>query len=350
MVVRATIINGIAIVLFGAVTLWRDRLILHAFGVSQPTDAFFLARTLPVLVTSVITSVASAAIIPLYIRVGCESRERADGMLRSVLCLHVVASCALAVVFGPGLSFVSGILGSSSSLYSSADFRHLSELLSLIIIPASASSLLASALQAQQKFVVVASAMLFPPLISGVAVLLVGKSLGIAAPAAGMLLGYLLQLLLISSAARTAGIPFLPSLKWDGASLRPVLRQYVPLAIGSIASGGTTAVNQFVASLTGPGGVTAFTYGSRLTALVLGVTAGGLGVGLAPTLSRAVANGDRRGFTHSLIGSSAFGFLVGAVAIVLTTTFSDRLLEIVFGTNGFSAQQLSLIGSVQTLY
>ncbi|HJS91156.1 MAG TPA: lipid II flippase MurJ [Steroidobacteraceae bacterium] len=317
---------------------------------SEPTDAFFLARTLPVLVTSVITTVVSSAIIPLYIRLGSESRERADGMLRSVLGLHVLASFALALVLGPGISLLSRNLGRLGSLYCSVDFQRLSELLSLIIVPASASSLLTSALQAQHKFAVAASSTLFPPLASGAAVIMGGRSLGIAAPALGMLVGYLMQLLLLSSAARTTGIPVLPSLKWDAATLRPVLRQYLPLAIGSIASGGTTAVNQFVASLTGSGGVTAFTYGSRLTALVLGVTAGGLGVGLAPTLSRAVAKGDRQSFRNSLVRASAFGLLVGGISVVLTITFSTRLLQVVFGTSGLSVQQLNLISSVQSLY
>src|SRR4029077_17082048 len=114
---------------------------------------------------------------------------------------------------------------------------------------------------------------------------------GIYALAAGTMLGFALECLLLAAAMIRFGLLPLPKLgEWD-SGLSHVGWQYLIVALGALLMNSATVVDQAMAAGSGGGHVSILLYANKIVALVLTLVAVSLSTVLFPRVSRMIAAG-----------------------------------------------------------
>src|SRR5262249_42487693 len=131
--------------------------------------------------------------------------------------------------------------------------------------------------------------------------LVLAKYWGVYALAVGTTGGLLLETVLLGWYLGRKGISVIP--RWHGISpaLNQVWSQYAPTIAGSLLMGGTGLVGQSMAAMLAPGSVSALSYGSKMTMLVLGIGSVAVSTAVLPHFSRMVAMGDWTGVRNTLL-------------------------------------------------
>jgi len=207
-----------------------------------------------------------------------------------------------------------------------------------------------SVINAGEKFALVALAPTVQPLaiILGLALFL--RPFGIYALIGGTNLGVLLEAVVLGVALSRQGHDLMP--RWYGATaaFRKVRAQYGSCIASSFMVSGMGLVDQGFASTLGPRSNSALSYGSKLVALLLSLSATAMGTAILPQLSRMMASRDWGGIRKFL---RFYGTVVLAVSIPATFVLiwmSKFLIQTLYQHGSFSSEDTALVARVQIFY
>jgi putative peptidoglycan lipid II flippase len=119
---------------------------------------------------------------------------------------------------------------------------------------------------------------------------------------------------------------------------------------GAFLMGSTSFVGQSMAAMLGPGRVSALSYGSKMTTLILGVGALSVSTAVLPQFSRMVAVKDWTGVRHTLIVYARLIVLITLPLTVFLIYFSEPLVHVLFQRGAFTEADTQLVARVQNLY
>jgi putative peptidoglycan lipid II flippase len=318
------------------------------FGAGSQLDAYLIAFLFPSLVADVLAGSTNAALVPALLRVGAaRGRKAAVNLYRNALAGGIVLLTVCAIAGG----FLASVA------VRAFDVPHTDEripwiypllILLLPVLPASAAtSTWRAVLHSEQRFWLAAAAPAITPLVSMALLLLVGSSWGAYILAAGTLGGTLLEMAILGVAVRSIGFPVLP--RWNGldSDLGDVIRHWVPFVAGTVLLSGAVFVDQGLAILLGPGGVSVLNYGTKLTTVLLAVGAATVGNVALPYLSRMAADRDW-GRMRCAVRRSASMIALGAVpATAMLIWFSEPLVRVYLQHGAFSAGMAAEVARVQ---
>lgn len=278
--------------------LARETVKADFFGAGGAVDAFNVAAVVPTMLYDLLVGgMVSSALVPVFSEYDAqERREALWGLVNALLSMSVVV-LAVAIlileVFAPQVAF---LLSSGSS----PEVLDLTARLLRITGPAllflSLSGLLSGLLYALKRFTYPAmTAAAFNAAIVATTLLL-GRRIGIAAMALGLLIGATLQVVLQLPGLRDARLRF--RLDWRHPGLRRIGVLYAPIVAGLMLDVLLSRpISYNLASRTGEGGISWMNYATTLIQFPHGLVATAVSIAILPTLSAhtAVENGGDAG-------------------------------------------------------
>jgi putative peptidoglycan lipid II flippase len=316
------------------------------FGASPDLDAFYAAFRIPDLVFQLVAAGAlGSALVPIVASlIAHDERARAWRVVSTVADLMLVGLLVLSLGFAVFAPVLVPLITPGFDVVETELTIQLTRVMLLGPVFLALGAIASSVLNASGRFAAAALApVAYNVAIIGAAVLL-SPFLGVRALAIGVVVGSLAHLVVqLPGLRERTGFVF--DARADGADpmARRVFGLMWPRALGLGAGQLTFIINTTLASALGAGAITAYTVGFTVLQLPLGLIAVPLGVVLLPTMSRAVAVGERASFA-SMVDRSLR--MLAYVMLFLTAVMivgRDQIVRLLFqyGRFGVTASNVA---------
>jgi putative peptidoglycan lipid II flippase len=331
----------------------RDAVIAYQQGATPETDAYFVAFTIPDFLNYLLAGGAlSITFIPIFARYLADGREedgyRAFSAIATVLGLAMIVFVILGEFLAERLipfiapGFPPGQVATAAQL-------------TRIVLPAQIffyiGGLLMAVQYARNRFLLPALA----PLIYNASIilfgLLLGKRLGMAAFAWGVLVGSFAGNFAVQAiGAWRTGLRFAPRIDLGDPGFREFVRLSVPIMLGF----SLVVVDEWMTRLFGSfllaGAITWLNNARRLMQVPVGVFGQASGVASYPFLSSLAARGDREAMWDTLSATLRWVFLVSCAAAAIAAVFSREIVLIVFKRGAFTMEDTLRTASALAMF
>lgn len=344
----AVLIVGAMNAIVMAIAVLRDLIFAYRFGTGEIVDAFLMGLLVPTMAVQVVGVSLGSAIVPEIVRLRFGSRRDLANAVASMtgligLGLLVVLTVVLLLLRGPLTMLLTAGFDAERTRLTGFFFLGLMP----CIIVQGWSAFLGGLLNATHRFALVALAPMLRPL--AVCVVLAvdwGANTAVVLLSA-YLAGAVMEAVLLTILVARSGQAFRP--RWLGmsVSVRTVLREFTMSVVGSGILSVAILADQYFASLTGPGGVAAYGYGSKIMSVLIGMGALPLGVAVLPHFSTLVRDRDWRHLRRILLQWSGLVLALSVPAAILCGLYADDLIRILFQRGAFSAEDTHLVGAIQ---
>ena len=347
-----------------------DALVAAWFGVGLQTDAYFSAYRLPNAITSVLTMVAGAALVPMFARMlselGRDGKGRAteispmSGFFSNVLNTSTIIVALVTVI---GIAWSAGI---TQTLYGGlgddgvAMATDLGRILFLTVLLTGPVEVLRSFLYAHKIFGI-PTAINFVRSAVTLVVLLVGRALipgaatddwiGLHLLSWGVVAGVVCQLLVVAwQSVRHTKLRWRPVLDVRDQRLRQTGRVSVPITAGAIVRQGINVAETAVAAFLPPGSVTIVSYANRLTFVISSVFLTSITTASTPAMSQAMSQGRKDQVRSLLISALRLTTFVAVPIGVGMAALGVPMIRLLFERGRFTPEASQLTGVVLSLY
>jgi putative peptidoglycan lipid II flippase len=280
----------------GISTFWRslgivsgavlDAIILARFGLGGETDALFASLAIPLLITSALDLQTSKILIPVLTR--CtedEGNEAACELVKTLLTTFAFILCTVVLV----LTVFARLLIRLQAPGFQPDTVQLGVRLFVIVawltLFQGLAPILNSFLFSRHRYLVPSLTKLMTTVPAILVVTFYHARLGIYSVAIGFVVGSVLQLLLLATAARGHGLSF--GLLWRPRDARVlgIVKSFGHPLLGHGLSESKMFVENFLASSLGGGNLSVLRYASRIIEAISGVLLGGIVTSTLPLIS-----------------------------------------------------------------
>ena len=333
----------IAAVANSLVVAWR-------FGIGDELDAFYLALLIHYVGINVIANSFSMALIPTFVRVqeqkGAEVAQRLFSQIMSCS-LGLLGAATLVTVMGAPF-YLPWVASGFSPGKLDLTYYLICATAPLLLF-SGLSNVWGATLNAVESFALSAFSPIATPALS-ILCLLIFKSWGVFALAAGVVCGALVEMIILGVGLRRRGISLRP--QWHGFDphLREVFMQFSPRVGSSLLRSGANVVNQSMAAMLPPGSVAALNYGNRIASSILNLTAVALGSAITPFFSKMAARRDWKGIRHTLRRYLLLVFLVTVPVTLLILIFPRAITRGLFQRGSFTADDTEVVSQVLAFY
>ena len=321
------------------------------YGLGTNTDALFLALTIPQLLTTVLGTATNPVVVPLLSRTRVDSGEKECWKLFSNLINLSTISLALIAVAG---TVCSGVLISVSAPGLSSESQQiaisLSRILFAVVALAGLSEVMKAMLNSYRRFAVPAAAYSVQYVVVFLGVVLLPRNLGIQAVAVSYVVGYAVQVSVLSGALIALGGRYYPVLQPRHPAVREAGRLFAPLVMSQMMGQSNIWLERFLASFLPPGSVSALVYARRvLRALTLALV-NSVSKALLPRFSELAsrANLEEMRRSVSLGLKLTLGICLPVAAGVMVT--SAPLMTLLFRRGAFGAEAVSVAATTLVFY
>lgn len=330
---------------------FAGQLVLAAcFGASAETDAYFVATTLPMLIVNLLASVASTALVPIFIELRVKKDETAAWRLASALNLLLLFGLLLLAVAGGIFAervirmTAPGLLGDQLVLAT----RLLRWSLPVLLLMAF-SQIAIGLHHVDGRFAIPALSMILPPLGMVFGGIAFNRSLGIYALVVGQLLGALGQVwVLVWHVVGPRRLWWLVNARVSG--LGTAVGMVLPLLLGGTLYLLMPVIERFFASGLPVGTITHLSIASRLGNLAPPLLASGLATTSFPRIAKQMAHGDRNGALTTLSLALRLFVIAGIPVVVLSPLYALPLTRLLFERGAFTAVDSAAVAGYVPLY
>jgi putative peptidoglycan lipid II flippase len=332
------------------VSVAQELVVAYRFGISDTLDAFWIALLVPSLLTYVIGGSLNVALIPSFIQVReQEGTEAAQKLLSEVTAWSIALLGIITLIITATAPFYLRWIASGFSPEKLALTSRLLYLIAPIVLLGGISNIWGAVLNAGERFALVALAPITAPAIS-VLFLLVAKSWGIFALAAGMVCGGALEMILLGAALHQKGFSLRP--RWSGYSghLRQVTNQFTPKMAGAFLRSGSSLVDQSMAAMLLSGSVAALNYGYRVIGPLIGIAGTALGTAVTPYFSKMVVGSEWKDLSRTFKRCLFLIFLLTVPTAAMIFMFSEAIIQFLFQRGSFMARDTAVVAQIQAFY
>lgn len=329
-----------------------DTSIAAKLGLSKSSDTFYVAFTIPYIITSLISATGQFSLVPFFSTLDAQHSERElwRGFSYAVNIVFL-GSSAIAVI-GAALAF--WVTKAIAPGFTDPQITLASELapwLFLIIIPAGLAETFRSFLFSQRRFAVPSSAGLIRNVAVILFVVLTFDRYGIYSIVIGYLAGHVLQLLVLGGQT-LASFRFRYSLTLvgTGEAVRKLHGAGAAQLGGAAGWQALLIVERIIASFLPAGSLTALNYGLKIIATMAELLAGSVGTASLPVLSRAFArhavDEERRVFQHTL----EIGMVLVSPVMIFCLILPSPIIRLFFQHGNFTAEATAEMSTVFFYY
>lgn len=309
-------------------------LITYYFGVGALLDGYYLAQAIPAMLAGVLVGFFQTGFMPLYsAHVARGERELARELLGSALGFATVVGLSISLmvsVSAPAL--VAALVGSDEAAIRKPAVVALQVLASLLLLNALVDCV-GLALNAHRRFAVAAAAPTVNALASS-AILAAAPEWGLANLIAGTLVGVLLQLVVVLTAAYRAGIQVA---RGRSGQVQQILSGGGAMLPGLLLSNLGTFVPQAFAVRLGEGAVTALSLAARIHGALTQVFAIALSTVLLSHFAQAVARQDTARVAASLREGFPTVRALGIIVALWVAIAGSGFVALIFERGAFDS-------------
>jgi len=347
-VVSSIALLGVATLAAKSISLVRDLFVANSLGVGDDLDAYLVAMVLPSYAVVVLAHAFGSGFVPTYVRVwqqsGLAAAQRLAGGVLTLAILILTAVTLMVAAAAPLLLPVIGLGFPASKIALAWD---LSFLVVGMIVAAGVSAVVAAILNAHERFIPVALAPAVIPMGTLAVFLLWAERAGVYALAAGTLVGFVLECLLLVAAAWWLRLLPWPHLHWREREIAAVGRQYLPVMLGGVLMSSSLVIDQAMAASLGSGDVSVFNYGGTVISVVIAVVAMSLSTVLFPRFAHLIAAGRARELMRTFTLYAGGIVLLSLPGIAILAVYSEPLVRLLFERGAFTPEATLAVSRVQ---
>ncbi len=333
----------------------RDIMQAAVLGVGVISDAFVVAFRVPNNFRQIFGEGAfNSAYVPSYARVletgGPEAARRFASQIFTILLLSQVLLLAAALAFTPVFvrALAPGFADDPAKMDHAVTLTRITfpYLLCITLV-----TLQSGTLNANRRFTVAAFApvLLNITMVVFLALAFLFPDAGVAA-SVGVTVSGVLQLGLVSAAARRAGLlDRIVRPRWT-ADVRQFFRALGPAVIGSAGVQIAIFADTIIASLLPTGGPSSIYYAERIYQLPIGVIGIAAGTVLLPEMSRRLAQNDPGGALYAQNRTMALTLALSAPFFILFLLMPRQIMQGVFQRGNFTAEAAAASAAVLAAY
>ncbi|WP_319370647.1 murein biosynthesis integral membrane protein MurJ [uncultured Ilyobacter sp.] len=331
--------------------LVRTAMIAYYFGASKFTDAYFSAFKISNLFRQLLGEGALGTVfIPVYNeRVAKHGEEAGKQLIFSILNLLFVGTSIITLCMIVFSGQIINIIVMGYPAETKLIASRLLKIMAIYLVFIGMSGMICAVLNNFKQFAVPAATSLLFNIAIIVSAVFWGKSVGIDALAAGVVVGGILQLLMVIPSFFKIIKKYEFKIDFKDPSLRRVFYLILPMLLGIFAKQINSVVDQFFASYLKSGGVTALENASRLYNLPLGVFGISIATVIYPSMSRAI---ERKAFDEMRDrlskGLNILMFLI-IPSIAVLTVYSKDVISLVFSYGKYDGDAV-IVTSQSLLY
>lgn len=319
----------------------------HVLGASPKVDAFLFAFLVPSLFSDVVAGSLTPSMIPILTAVRRrDGGEGARWLLGSILAGSTFLLLGVACLLGCGASLIVQLRGGTAGATQDLTRALIWGLLPWLPLTGFIVCWRAI-LNMHDRFAIAAVAPVATPLLCIVLLCLAGRGLSVWVLCLGTWGGAALEVSILALSVRQLGYPLVP--RWHGWSpdIRVVCKQYLPVAAGALITSGSGIIDQAFAARLAPGTLSAISYGTKLSGVVITIAGTALSTAALPYLARMAADCDWRAFRHTVLRYATAAALAGTIAAALFIRFSGLLVRGVLQHGAFTAQASEAVTTLQ---
>ena len=317
------------------------------FGAGEAMDAYFAALAPPTFISNILVGAIEAAVIPIYARLQKDGRERDASVVLSTLfnaiTLVLGAVMALTLIF-PQITI--RVLAPGISSKTAGIAMTLAPLIFPTLLLNTLAGFITSILNATKRFALPAFTAMLSPLGTLVGTILLGDVFGVSALATGLLAGTVLQFLLMLILTRQTQLHYRPVLRLKHPDVGRIFNQLWPMLMGALIVCANPVIDQIVASLLGPGGISTLNYALKLVNIPVTVIFAAISKAVLPYFSNQIAARDFKGLKDTL---RLFVWLVGLVTLgasIFFIAFAHIIVALLYRHGAFTDQDAQLTAEV----
>ncbi len=323
----------------------RTTVITSVFGASPELDAFFAAFRIPDLTYQLVAAgaLASALVPVISSLLAKDEASRGWRVVSTVANALTIGLVVLSVGFAIAAPVLVTVITPGFDLVQTELTIRLTRIMLLGPLFLALGAVATSILNASDRFAAAAIAPIAYNIAIIIAAVVLGPIIGVTALAIGVVAGSILHLLIqLRPIARWTSYRWAPILDAGDAETRKVVALLIPRALGLAAVQVTFLVNTTLASTLGPGAITAYTVAFTTLQLPLGLVAVPLGVVLLPTMSRAAATGAMTEYGDLVERSVHLLAYVMMPITVLMLILRREIVELLYAYGRFDDEALAL--------
>jgi putative peptidoglycan lipid II flippase len=351
-ILQGSIVVG-TLSLVGSVTgILVETAIAAKLGMSAQSDVFYVAYTLPYVITTLLTATGQFSLVPFFASI--EASGKPEGLARGfsyAVNVGAVGLAALAALgaaaapwlmrgIAPGLSPVQLVMATG-----------LARWLFFVIVPAGVAEVLRSFLLSRHSFALPSAAGFFRNIAVIVGVVFGFHRYGYYSLVLGYFAGHFLQVaVLAAKIAISFPVRYSPVVGGGGEPFRNLRGAGAAQLGAAVGWQGVVVAERIIASFLPAGALTALNWGLKIMSTMGELVAGSIGTSALPGLSRAAARKEeteqRKTFQSTL--EIALVFLTPLVVFCLV--LARPIIRLIFQRGNFTPEATSQMASIFFFY
>lgn len=348
---RAAALVGVLSLFPKLAAMLKELIVAQIVGRGDVLDAFVIAFAAPTFVVNVIAGSFNSALIPIFISIRhSEGAAAAQRLFSNVLvwttALLIFVTLALAITAPYYLS----ILAPNFSPQKMALTRRLSYLLLPYVMFSGLVINWTAVVNAGHRFALPALSPIVTPVLTSVFLFATWRVWGGYSLPLGVVIGTGIEGLILAWALKRQGWSL--AFRWTGMDQhsQSILRQYAPLAMGTVILGASALVDQGFAARLAPGSVAALSYGYKIISPVIAIASLSLSTAALPYFSELVSERNWDACRHTIRTYVNLSFVFGLPLVAVLALFSRTLVKLLFQRGAFGPEDTRVVSLVQAMY
>lgn len=323
--------------------VFNQSIISAHFGAGIAMDAYFATLALPVLLTNLVVNALQASIIPIYLRMTKDGREReASEVLSTILTLGLLLVFLLTVLMLAFPTLAVRIMAPGASQATIDAGAQLAPYVFPILLLNTVVGFLTAVSNATRRFGFPAFGAMLVPVGIFLGTVILGNTLGVKALAIGLLTGTVLQFLMMLLLTRRLQLHYRPLLRLGYPEVRTALTQFWPVLAGAAIGQANPVLDQIIASMLGSGNISALNYALKVISIPITVVFVAYSQAIYPYFSSQAAAHDYQSLKSTLrLFMWGVGIVTFGMAVVFTI-FAGPIVNILFRHGEFNASDAQL--------
>jgi putative peptidoglycan lipid II flippase len=351
-IVRSSMVVGFFSLLGSLTGILVETSIAAKLGLSKSSDTFYVAFTVPYIMTNLISATGQFSLVPFFSSL--DARHSSEELWRGFSYAVNVVFLALAAVAAAGSALAPLLIHGIAPGFTPDQIElagRLARWLFIIIIPAGVAETIRSFLLSQHRFAIPSAAGFFRNALVIVCVLLTFHRFGMWSIVLGYFAGYLVQFAVLGSQLfLTFPVKYVLTLESRGEAFRNLRGAGTAQVAVAFAWQGVVVAERIIASFLPAGTLTALNYGFKIMSTLAELLAGSVGTAGLPVLSKAFARGDLEGERKNFRDMLEIGLALVTPALVFCLLLDRPIVRLIFERGNFTPQATDLMAMVFFYY
>ncbi|MGH9355990.1 MAG: murein biosynthesis integral membrane protein MurJ [Terriglobia bacterium] len=307
-------------------------------GLSRSSDAFYIAYTIPYIITNLISATGQFSLVPFFSAFDVEARSGEIWRGFSYAINIVILGLALIGIAGAALApWLIRLIAPGFTVAQSTASAQLARLLMFIIIPAGVAEIFRSFLFSQHRFALGSAAGFFRNVMVIGFILFGFRRYGDISIVMGYFTGYFAQLIILGGEVLWSfPVQYTLTARGGGGAIRKLHGAGASQLLAAMGWQAVVLVERVIASFLPPGTITALNYGLKIMSTISELVVGSVGTGSLPSLSRAVAQNARAAALKITRDAVEISLFLITPIMVCCLLLPRPIMQLVFQRGSFS--------------